>query len=100
MHHRLAYPLATTPRGSRSMATAVRQALINARRSAVHLEMRDIYTPGDPDFADWRAGVRFAPSGRWRSWFDLVVSTVQLLRWRWELESGHGYEGSARARHG
>ncbi|MEU1945986.1 DUF6879 family protein [Streptomyces sp. NPDC020125] len=58
------------------MATAVREALINARRSAVHLEMRDIYTPDDPDFADWRAGARFDPAERWRSWFDLVVSTV------------------------
>lgn len=28
----------------------------------VHLEMRDIYTPDDPDFADWRAGVPFDPA--------------------------------------
>ncbi|WP_413801533.1 DUF6879 family protein [Streptomyces iranensis] len=58
------------------MATAVREALASARRSAVHLELRDIYTPGDPDFADWRAGVRFDPAERWRSWFDLVVATT------------------------
>ncbi|MFD7501623.1 DUF6879 family protein [Streptomyces sp. NPDC059850] len=58
------------------MATAVREALEKAQRSAVHLEMRDIYTPDDPDFADWRAGVRFDPAERWQSWFDLVVATV------------------------
>ncbi|RNG26985.1 DUF6879 family protein [Streptomyces botrytidirepellens] len=58
------------------MATAVREALGKAQRSAVHLEMRDIYTPDDPDFADWRAGVRFDPAERWQGWFDLVVATV------------------------
>lgn len=58
------------------MTTAVREALGRARSSAVHLEMRDIYTLDDPDFADWRAGVRFDPAERWKSWFDLVVSTV------------------------
>jgi hypothetical protein len=57
------------------MATAVREALAKARNSAVHLELRDIYTPDDPDFAAWRSGVRFDPAERWRSWFDLVVST-------------------------
>lgn len=65
------------------MATAVREALARAQRSAVHLEMRDLYTPDDPDFADWRAGVDFDPAERWRSWFDVVVSaTARGVRMR------------------
>lgn len=65
------------------MATAVREALAQAQRSAVHLEMRDLYTPDDPDFADWRAGVDFDPAERWRSWFDVVVSaTARGVRMR------------------
>ena len=65
------------------MATAVREALAQAQRSAVHLEMRDLYTPDDPDFADWRGGVDFDPAERWRSWFDVVVSaTARGVRMR------------------
>jgi hypothetical protein len=46
------------------------------RRSAVHLEMRDMYTPDDPAYIDWKAGVPFDPVERFRDWYDLIVATV------------------------
>ncbi|WP_327108598.1 DUF6879 family protein [Nonomuraea glycinis] len=46
-------------------------------RSAVHLEMRDMYTPDDPVYLDWKAGVHIDPVERWREWYDLVVATVE-----------------------
>ncbi|MGH3320025.1 MAG: DUF6879 family protein [Streptosporangiaceae bacterium] len=58
------------------MATEIRDALTSAQRSAMHLEMRDHYTPDDPAFADWRVGKALDPAQRWRSWFDLVSATV------------------------
>ncbi|MFD8063486.1 DUF6879 family protein [Streptomyces cyaneofuscatus] len=49
----------------------------SAERSAVHLEMRDVYAIPDEDerFAAWRQGERFDPDDRdswWRPWLDLV----------------------------
>lgn len=44
--------------------------------SAVHLEMRDGYTPSDPVYLDWRAGVAVDPRARWREWYDLVAATT------------------------
>jgi len=44
--------------------------------SAVHLEMRDDYTPSDPVFLDWKAGVHVDPKERWREWYDLMVATT------------------------
>jgi hypothetical protein len=40
------------------------------------MEMRDAYTPDDPDWLDWRAGLRFDPAERWASWSGLVRATV------------------------
>jgi hypothetical protein len=48
----------------------------SAERSAAHMEMRDAYTPDDPDWLDWRAGHRFDPADRWASWSGLVRATV------------------------
>jgi len=48
----------------------------SAARSAVHLEMRDSYTPQDLDWRDWREGRRFNPAERWRGWFDLIKATT------------------------
>jgi hypothetical protein len=45
-------------------------------RSAMHLEMRDQYTPDDPDWLDWQSGVRFNPADRWSDWSDLISETV------------------------
>ncbi|MGW3442160.1 DUF6879 family protein [Streptomyces sp. NPDC001076] len=55
--------------------------LAQATRSAVHLEMRDIYAVDyeTGPFAEWRAGHRLDPADRgswWRPWLDLVQETV------------------------
>jgi hypothetical protein len=58
--------------------SATHEMLCSAKRAAVHLEMRDAYTPDDPDWLDWQAGNRFDPAEReeWRGWFDLIAATV------------------------
>jgi hypothetical protein len=44
-------------------------------RSAVHLEMRDAYTPSDRQFLEWKAGKpRPAPASP--AWYDLVRTHV------------------------
>ncbi|MFE4482210.1 MULTISPECIES: DUF6879 family protein [Streptomycetaceae] len=61
------------------MATAVREQLAKARRSAVHLEMRDSYMPDDPEFIAWQQGKRLDPADReswWRSWLDVVAEAT------------------------
>ncbi|ANZ16792.1 DUF6879 family protein [Streptomyces noursei] len=63
------------------MKYPVREGITNARHSAVHLEMRDRYTPDDPEFARWRAGHRYeGDPGKlpdwWDSWRDLVAETT------------------------
>jgi uncharacterized protein DUF6879 len=45
-------------------------------RSAVHLEMRDQYTPDDPSFVAWLNGKPMDIVAYEREWFDLVRSTV------------------------
>jgi len=50
--------------------------LREAERSAAHMELRDAYTPGDPDWLDWQAGRRFDPEDRWASWSGLIRATV------------------------
>jgi uncharacterized protein DUF6879 len=45
-------------------------------RSAIHLEMRDTYTPDDPVYLDWKAGREIDPVERFRGWFDTVVKAV------------------------
>ncbi|MFG2496933.1 DUF6879 family protein [Streptomyces sp. NPDC048441] len=59
------------------MKYPVREGLAKTQRSAVHLEMRDSYTPDDPEFARWRAGHRYGNDPAklpawWESWRDLV----------------------------
>ncbi|MER7310134.1 DUF6879 family protein [Streptomyces halstedii] len=49
----------------------------SVERSAVHLEMRDVYAIDDEDegFAAWRRGHRLDPDDRaswWRPWLDLM----------------------------
>src|SRR5437763_15159514 len=51
-------------------------AIRGARHAAVHLEMRDTYTPDDPDFIDWRAGVNLDVEARSGWWTDLVKAAV------------------------
>jgi hypothetical protein len=48
----------------------------SVQRTAMHLEMRDVYTPDDPDWVEWRAGGRFNPAERWSDWFSLMQETT------------------------
>jgi hypothetical protein len=52
------------------------ELLRSAARSACHLEMRDSYTPDDPDWRDWREGRRFDPAERWSDFFNLMKETT------------------------
>lgn len=54
----------------------------SAERSAVHLEMRDVYAVEDEKakIEAWRSGLRFDPADRdswWRPWLDLIARTVE-----------------------
>jgi hypothetical protein len=44
--------------------------------SAVHLEMRDAYTPDDPLYLRWLAGERIDWVAEMQDWYDLVRATV------------------------
>ncbi|GAB3124252.1 hypothetical protein GCM10027160_45460 [Streptomyces calidiresistens] len=35
-----------------------------------------MYTPDDPVYLDWKAGVEIDPVERFRDWYDLIVRTV------------------------
>ena len=50
--------------------------LRSAEYSAAHMELRDSYTPDDPDWLDWHAGRRFDPADRWAVWSDLIRATM------------------------
>jgi hypothetical protein len=47
-----------------------------AEHSALHMELRDNYTPDDADWLDWQAGRRFDPAERWADWHGLIRETV------------------------
>lgn len=46
------------------------------RRSAVHLEMRDMYTPDDEMYLAWKTGDDIDPFDWLRHWYDLVAAAV------------------------
>ncbi|MYW03814.1 hypothetical protein GT354_37145 [Streptomyces sp. SID3343] len=55
--------------------------MADCEHSAVHLEMRDVYTSEDEaqDFAAWQAGHRHDPTDRaswWTPWLDLIAATT------------------------
>ncbi|WP_432948734.1 DUF6879 family protein [Kribbella sp. CA-253562] len=52
------------------------QLFRSARRSALHLETRDLYEPDDPDWNEWKSGGRFDPAQRWQAFHDLVRETT------------------------
>ncbi|WP_327375731.1 hypothetical protein OG393_18300 [Streptomyces sp. NBC_01216] len=61
------------------MTNPVLEGLAKARRSAVHLEMRDAYQPSDPEFIAWQNGKRLDPADRsswWRPFLDVVVEAT------------------------
>ncbi|WP_327673520.1 DUF6879 family protein [Kitasatospora sp. NBC_00458] len=51
------------------MANPIATAMAEANFSAVHLEMRDIYAPNDPQFERYREGLRYSPDDR-PEWFQ------------------------------
>ncbi len=52
------------------------ELMASAHHGAVHLEMRDSYTPNDLIFRDWKAGKQFDPVERMADWFQGRLSTV------------------------
>jgi hypothetical protein len=55
------------------------------QRSAIHLEMRDTYTPNQPRFLAWKAGVREDPMDRagWLPFHEIVErATARGVRFR------------------
>jgi hypothetical protein len=58
------------------------ELIANTKSSAVHLEMRDTYTPNGPVYIDWKAGIPIEFE-RHRQWIDLVAETVARgVDWR------------------
>lgn len=47
------------------------ELIVKATTSAVHLEMRDAYTPNEPQFLDWLAG-KPLPQPVLPDWYELV----------------------------
>ncbi|MFH9075141.1 DUF6879 family protein [Streptomyces alboflavus] len=58
------------------------ELMADCTRSAVHLEMRDVYAVDyeKGPFADWKKGFRHDPTAEraswWRPWLDLIQDTV------------------------
>jgi hypothetical protein len=48
------------------------ELIAGAQRSAVHLEMRDSYTPDDPSFVAWQGGPSYDRIGREAAWHALI----------------------------
>ncbi|WP_413799739.1 DUF6879 family protein [Streptomyces iranensis] len=64
-----------------SSATTFAELMAGCTRSAVHLEMRDVYSVDSErqQFEAWRQGFRHDPEDReswWRPWLDLIQDTV------------------------
>jgi len=60
--------------------TTVNGLMSACQRSAIHIEMRDVYGTDDPLVDEWRRGVRHHPDDHaswWRPWHDLVSQAVQ-----------------------
>ncbi|MFF5876072.1 DUF6879 family protein [Streptomyces vinaceus] len=61
------------------MQPPAREALAQARQSAVHLELRDAYTLDDPGYIAWQHGARLDRDERaawWNGWHDAVRDAV------------------------
>jgi hypothetical protein len=59
--------------------SAVNDLMASCRRSAVHLEMRDVYGTDGPLLEEWRSGIRHAAEDRetwWRPWHAVVRAAV------------------------
>ncbi|MFF0227595.1 DUF6879 family protein [Streptomyces sp. NPDC004629] len=65
----------------RSSIPTFAELIAGCTHSAVHLEMRDVYSVDNERqrFEAWRRGFRHAPADRaswWRPWLDLIQETV------------------------
>lgn len=58
------------------MTVPFSELLAGAARSALHLEMRDAYTPEDPWFQAWQRGEPLDRSDRERKWHELIGAAV------------------------
>ncbi|WP_113699269.1 DUF6879 family protein [Nonomuraea lactucae] len=47
------------------------------RHTAMHLELRDTYTPDDPVYLDWKAGHAIDAVARWPEWVELATTTIR-----------------------
>ncbi|TYK52815.1 DUF6879 family protein [Actinomadura decatromicini] len=52
------------------------ELLGSTKFSAIHLEMRDTYTPADPKYLAWRETGTLEGFGAGTAWFDLIRSAV------------------------
>ena len=74
------YTESMTPPNSEPPPAGVPTSFLDMLRecsvSAVHLEMRDAYTPKDPDYLRWMAGDHFDPAVRWPDLIEAVKEVV------------------------
>jgi hypothetical protein len=54
-----------------------RELFSQCRKTAIHLEMRDSYTPDDPVFLAWQAGKPVDILEEWRDWYDLIREVTE-----------------------
>ena len=59
------------------MTPPIEELLASSRFSAVHLELRDVYTPRDPVFLDWKTGTMGDPAVIYADWMETVRSAVK-----------------------
>lgn len=98
-----------------SAESAVHGVLATVQKSAVHLEMRDVYPTDDPLFKSWLAGATIDPATDYRGWFDLIVATVargvqvrrarvvsepvtDYIRFEYEITAGHNVAAGEQVR--
>ena len=61
---------------------AFTELIEQTRHTAIHLEMRDMYTPNGPVYVDWKAGVPIEYE-RHTDWVELVGATIgRGVDWR------------------
>jgi hypothetical protein len=53
------------------------ELLADTQRSAVHLEMRDVYEPDNPDYKNWLKGGPAIGDDDWSDWCELIGSAVK-----------------------
>jgi hypothetical protein len=67
---------AATPMTASATRNEFADLLAAAQRSAVHLEMRDVYNAGDPFFTAWLTGEPFDRADRDAVWRDILTGPI------------------------